>query len=257
LTIVSKLRFTDGLKKISTSAVLTNKTPQPLSFGVRYNMQIALQGEPGGCAEITARGKTVKAVRDHSRYVFLAGTDKLFETTVRKLFEVVTPTRLIDAAPVSFSSPADKLILQVEPRKEFVGAAVWDSGNQAAPTFEPCFKKVTLAPLGGSVSYSAELRIVSKEKDKKNFVLIDVRTPGEFEAGAVEGALNIPLDVIEQQISKAVPDKKQQIYVYCRSGRRSAAAASKLKKAGYSSVENLGGFSEAGIKIKKIRNGKL
>ena len=257
LTIVSKLRFTDGLKKISASAVLTNKTPRPLSFGVRYNMQVALQSATGGFAEISAGGKPVKVVRDHSRYVYLSGTDKLFETTVRKLFEVVTPTRLIDAAPVSFSSPADKLILQVEPRKEFVGAAVWDSGNQAAPTFEPCFKKVTLAPLGGSVSYSAELRIVSKEKDTKNFVLIDVRTPEEFKAGAVEGAVNLPLDVIEQQISKAVPDKKQQIYVYCRSGRRSAAAAAKLKKAGYSSVENLGGFSEAGIKIKKIRNGKL
>jgi rhodanese-related sulfurtransferase len=216
-----------------------------------------LQGVPGGFAEITAGGKVVKAVRDHSRHVFISGSDKLFETTVRKLFEVVTPTRTIDAGPVSFCSPADKLVLQVGPRKDFAGAAVWDSGDLAAPTFEPCFKKVTLAPLGGSVSYSAELRIVPRKEKAKGFVLIDVRTPEEFKAGAVEGAVNIPLDVIDQQITRAVPCKIQQIYVYCRSGRRSAAAADKLKKAGYTAVENLGGFSEAGAKIKKIRNGKL
>ena len=252
LTVVSKVQFTDGLKKISASAVLTNKTMVPLTLGVRYNMQVALQGSAGGFTAIKANGKNVKMVRDHSRHLFLAGNDKEFEKIVRKLFEVATPTRAIDASPVTFHSYADRLVLQVEPRKEFVGAAVWDSGNLSAPTFEPCFRKVTLEPLGGKVSYSAVLRIESKENSSRRFILIDVRTPEEFNAGSHKGAVNIPLNIIEKEIGKVVSDRKMQIYVYCRSGRRSGMAADKLKKAGFAAVCNLGGFSEAGEKLKKL-----
>ena len=249
LYIVSKLQFTEGLKKISASAVLTNKTLSPLTFGVRYNMQAALPGLAGGFTEISANGRKIKVVRDHFRYIYLAGKHSEFEKSAKKLFEISTPTRTIDAAPVAFCSPADKLVLQIEPRKEFVGAAVWDSGVLAAPTFEPCFKKVTLEPLGGKVSYATVLRLVSEEK---KFLLVDVRSAAEFKEGALKGAVNIPHNVIEKEIGKAAPDKHQQLYVYCRSGRRSAFAANILKKAGYTAVCDLGGCSEAGAKLKKL-----
>ena len=157
LFIVTKVQFTDGVKKIAVSTVLTNKTLSPLTFGVRYNMQIALPGTSGGYTEISANGKKTKVVRDHFRYIYLAQKDKEFEETARKLFEVATPSRTIEGAAVTFHSPADRLLLQVRPRQEFVGAAVWDSGTLSAPTFEPCFRKVTLAPLGGTVSYASTL----------------------------------------------------------------------------------------------------
>ena len=159
LFIVTKVQFTNGLKKIATTSQLTNKTLAALSCGVRFNMQIALPGITGGYTEISAKGRKIKVMRDHFRYLYLAGQDKEFEETSRKLFEVATPSRAIDKGPVAFYSPADKLLLQLSPLPELAGAAVWDSGTLSAPTFEPCFKKATLAPLGGTVTYSSTLTL--------------------------------------------------------------------------------------------------
>ena len=56
---------------------------------------------------------------------------------------------------------------------------------------------------------------------EKNALLIDVRTPEEFQQGSLPRALNLPLDTVETQISSVAPDKKTPLYLYCRSGRRS------------------------------------
>ncbi len=76
-------------------------------------------------------------------------------------------------------------------------------------------------------------------------VVIDVRTPGEYTQGHVEGAINLPHDTIGAQIASAVPDRTTSIILYCRSGRRSALALESLKRLGYSNVENYGGLDEA------------
>ncbi|MHB1086289.1 MAG: rhodanese-like domain-containing protein [Minisyncoccota bacterium] len=72
-------------------------------------------------------------------------------------------------------------------------------------------------------------------------ILLDVRTPDEYAAGHIEGATNLSLQDIQ---SGALPDvdTSKTVYVYCRSGNRSAQAAVILKKAGYT-VEDLGGLS--------------
>ncbi len=73
------------------------------------------------------------------------------------------------------------------------------------------------------------------------FVFIDVRTPEEYAAGHIPGAKLIPLDEIEKRISEIPRDK--QVYLYCRSGRRSAKAAEILAKHGFANIENVqGGF---------------
>lgn len=69
------------------------------------------------------------------------------------------------------------------------------------------------------------------------FVFIDVRTPEEYAEGHIEGATLIPVQELAERISE-VP-KDVQVYLYCRSGRRSANAASMLAKAGYTNIENL------------------
>jgi len=74
------------------------------------------------------------------------------------------------------------------------------------------------------------------------FVFIDVRTPEEYAEGHVQGAKLIPLQELEGRVAEVPKDKR--VYVYCRSGRRSVAAANLLVKAGYSNIENV----EGGIK---------
>ena len=73
-------------------------------------------------------------------------------------------------------------------------------------------------------------------------LVVDVRTEKEFAAGHLDGALNIPHDQTEQRLAEYGADKSQPIVVYCRSGRRSSAAESVLKKNGFTAVHNGGGY---------------
>ena len=74
--------------------------------------------------------------------------------------------------------------------------------------------------------------------------MIDVRTVGEFSGGHIEGAINIPYDVISHEIGKHEIDKAKSIIVYCKSGARSAAARKSLEHAGYTNVINGGGLHQ-------------
>lgn len=64
--------------------------------------------------------------------------------------------------------------------------------------------------------------------------IVDVRNPEEFAAGHIAGAVNINVnsdDFLEK--SKAVLNKADPVYVYCRSGKRSLKAAELLSREGY------------------------
>ena len=74
---------------------------------------------------------------------------------------------------------------------------------------------------------------------------IDVRSAGEFDAGHVEGAVNIPHTEIVERISEVTGDKDATLYLYCRSGRRSGIAADALAEAGFSKAINIGGLEDA------------
>ena len=56
-------------------------------------------------------------------------------------------------------------------------------------------------------------------------VVIDVRTPQEFQSGHIEGALNLPHDSIAQDIAKAKVAKDDHVILYCKSGRRADSSA--------------------------------
>lgn len=72
-------------------------------------------------------------------------------------------------------------------------------------------------------------------------VLLDVRRPTEFAQGHLPGARNI--DVQNPEFARRIInlDPTRPTYVYCRSGARSAVAATQLKVAGFGHVFNLGG----------------
>lgn len=68
--------------------------------------------------------------------------------------------------------------------------------------------------------------------------LVDVRTPEEFAAGHITGAVNIPVQDLQARMAEI--DRDRAVIVYCRSGMRSANAARTLQAAGYESVHDLG-----------------
>ena len=83
------------------------------------------------------------------------------------------------------------------------------------------------------------------EKLKSGALVIDVRSPGEFNSGHLPKAINIPLDEIETALPKRVKDKNQVLLLHCASGMRSGMAKSKLKGMGYTNAFNLGSYGRA------------
>lgn len=78
---------------------------------------------------------------------------------------------------------------------------------------------------------------------EEGYVIVDVRTPEEFDSGHIPGAVNVPNEEIGSEDPEALPDKDQLILVYCRSGNRSVQAAKKLAALGYTNVVEFGGIN--------------
>ena len=92
--------------------------------------------------------------------------------------------------------------------------------------------------LAGCTTISpAEIQQLSRD-----VLLIDVREPAEFASGHIPGAINVPLDILPDEISRLVPDLTQEIVVYCRSGARSRSAMRFLEEMGYTNITDLGGI---------------
>jgi NADPH-dependent 2,4-dienoyl-CoA reductase/sulfur reductase-like enzyme/rhodanese-related sulfurtransferase len=70
-------------------------------------------------------------------------------------------------------------------------------------------------------------------------VILDVRSRGEFDSGHIEGALNIPLDSLRENIG--LLDKKSEIVIHCRTSYRSYIAYRILKNSGFDKIYNLNG----------------
>lgn len=71
-------------------------------------------------------------------------------------------------------------------------------------------------------------------------IILDVRTPQEFKSGHIPGAMNIPVQQLNQQLHRLKKDKV--IITCCASGARSAMARSILKQAGFPEVYNGGSW---------------
>ncbi len=77
--------------------------------------------------------------------------------------------------------------------------------------------------------------------DQIDGILIDVRTPIEYQLGHIEGSINIELNELRNNLDKI--DLTNPLYVYCQAGLRANVAISILKAAGCSEIYNLsGGF---------------
>lgn len=74
---------------------------------------------------------------------------------------------------------------------------------------------------------------------KENVIFLDVRTFEEYAISHLTNSLLLPVDEVSKNAEKVLQDKKQKIYVYCRSGVRSARAVENLSKLGYENVFNI------------------
>ena len=68
-------------------------------------------------------------------------------------------------------------------------------------------------------------------------LILDVREEAEYDFGHIAGAKSIPMGELEERLSEL--DKNQEIYVICRTGKRSDLAAQKLANNGFEHVYNV------------------
>jgi len=81
----------------------------------------------------------------------------------------------------------------------------------------------------------------AKQNAGEKVFVLDVREPDEFKAGHIEGAVNVPIRTLAQNLSKLPADKGTPVAVICKSGIRAAYGVMTLKLVGYKSVKDVSG----------------
>jgi rhodanese-related sulfurtransferase len=109
---------------------------------------------------------------------------------------------------------------------------------------------VLAAPVGGCSRGNGGATISQNELSAeiaggKKILLLDVRTPEEFQGGHIPGALSVPHDESGDWLRNQSLSPDTEIVVYCESGRRSATAQQLFVKAGFTSVRHLEGDMKA------------
>ncbi|NYB52286.1 MAG: rhodanese-like domain-containing protein [Methanobacteriaceae archaeon] len=102
---------------------------------------------------------------------------------------------------------------------------------------------------------NSAFKLIQENKDNPNFIILDVRTPGEFNQSHIEGS--VQLDYQSRDFEKKLLDfDKNKIYlVYCRSGMRSGASIDIMAKMGFKNLYNMAGgimgWENCGLPLKK------
>ena len=81
------------------------------------------------------------------------------------------------------------------------------------------------------------------EKEPSQVAILDVREPGEVDAGAIDGSIRIPLGELQARVGELKPDGL--LVVHCKGGYRSSIATSILLRAGFRDIANLTGGYDA------------
>lgn len=126
----------------------------------------------------------------------------------------------------------DKEKLKEEIDKMLTGVQGTGDGkvNPSCCDIEPEYMKIT--PEQGK-------KLMAEATDYR---FVDVRTEEEYETGYIKGAELITDSILIDKMDELFPDKNQPIFLYCRSGRRSAAVANAMVEKGYIRVFDLGGI---------------
>lgn len=80
-----------------------------------------------------------------------------------------------------------------------------------------------------------------KNQGRADFVVLDVRTPAEFAAGHLAGAVNLDFRAADFEARASKLERSRGYLVYCRTGHRSSLALPILRRLGFTSLYHLGG----------------
>ena len=97
---------------------------------------------------------------------------------------------------------------------------------------------------------SGAIKVIESEEykhliDKSDVQLVDVRTPKEYKEGHIEGAENIDIFSDDFLMQFEHLNKEEPVYIYCRSGNRSAKASKMLSETGFKQIIDLKGGYKA------------
>ena len=81
--------------------------------------------------------------------------------------------------------------------------------------------------------------------NREKAVVIDVCEPGEFAAGHIAGARNVPLAQLQAQLPAVVKNKSTPVILVCQAGVRSGRALALARKMGYEQAQSLAGGLKA------------
>lgn len=117
----------------------------------------------------------------------------------------------------------------------------------------------SLCTLLCNFAFAAAIEDISAQQllsaDTSDWVILDVRSPEEYAAGHVPGAINISHLEIEQNIQQLSAFKDKPVVLYCRSGKRAAKAADVLLTHDFSQLKHLQGdmlgWQEDGLNVEK------
>lgn len=100
---------------------------------------------------------------------------------------------------------------------------------------------MTNATTGSAVDVATARALIASNPDT---LIVDVRTPGEFETVHIRGSINLPLDQVDAHLARIVADAGGQMLLVCQSGNRATQACTKLAGAGLTEATVLtGGIS--------------
>ena len=105
---------------------------------------------------------------------------------------------------------------------------------------------------GISTAWANDLEIIREGLSSP--VIIDVRTEREFVGGALDGAVNHPVQGLPGTLIDMGVELDEEVIVYCRSGRRSAQAKTLLKAAGFKLVFDGGAMSKLKEALKEPKS---
>lgn len=125
-----------------------------------------------------------------------------------------------------------------------VGVGSIASAQENAAAWEAAAKYLEALPQGFNGIAGDALK--AKLDSGETVFLLDVREPGEFAAGRIEGSVNVPVRDVPKSLSKLPQDKAAQIVVICAGAVRSGYVVEALTFKGYTNVKHLGrGFAAA------------
>ncbi len=112
-----------------------------------------------------------------------------------------------------------------------------------------CAKEQTVVQIIKDVSVEEAYDLIRGNKDNENFIIIDVRTPGEFANEHIGNAINLDYysEKLRDELNKL--DKEKTYLIYCQSGNRSGNTLTIMEELAFREVYNmLGGITQWEVK---------